>query len=62
MDNIDILMSIETEDPWVKYRNVQFLLHLTKIMSKDEIIILLNNFIEDPDFFLSEKIKFYRKK
>lgn len=53
-----ILLSIDPRDPLEKYRNVQFLLHLAKLIGVQDVMIFLYEFyMDNPEIFLNEKIK-----
>ncbi len=53
-----ILLNLDPRDPLEKYRNVQFLLHLVKIIGqKDALVFLFEFYLDNPDIFLKEKIK-----
>ena len=43
-----------------KYRNIQFLLHLVKVLGLNNVMIFLTDWVEDPDLYLSEMLKQYK--
>ena len=46
-------------DPLEKYRNIQFLLHLSKLIGRENMMWFINNYLPfDPDLFLKEKLNF----
>lgn len=58
LDHMKILLNLDPRDPLEKYRNVQFLLHLTKLIGqKDALVFLFEFYLDNPDIFLKEKIK-----
>lgn len=58
IEDIEMYLDVEVYDPIDKYRNVQFLLHLLKLLGKEQVIFFLTNFIyDDPDLFLRENLR-----
>ena len=49
VENIEVLMNTTVEDPWMKYRNIQFLLHLEKLFGQDEVVLFITQFFSNPD-------------
>ena len=44
-------------DPLEKYRNIQFLLHLSGLIGREGMMWFINNYLPfDPDLFLKEKL------
>jgi hypothetical protein len=45
---------MDSRDTLDKYRNIQFLLHLSKLIGLENLLIFLNDFyLDNPDLFLN---------
>ena len=61
IDNFKRYVQLEI-DPLEKYRNIQFLLHLEKLIGQERMVWFINNYLPfDPDLFLMEKLPLLEK-
>lgn len=62
VEDMEMFLAVEVYDPVDKYRNVQFILHLYKLFGMEKVMLFLTNFIyDDPEFFIRELLKQYKK-